>query len=74
VNLFRHCYSFYYFRLCKQELDEKYIPTIFDNHSITSVYNGQTYQIVLIDTAGKLSERCMRIYFTFYLRFRSRRI
>lgn len=33
-------------------MDEKYIPTIFDNHSITSVYNGQTYQIVLIDTAG----------------------
>jgi Rho family protein len=50
-------------RLCKQELDEKYIPTIFDNHSITSVYNGQTYQIVLIDTAGQEEYSMLRKQF-----------
>ncbi|RZC39242.1 cell division control protein 42 -like [Asbolus verrucosus] len=40
-------------RLCKKECDKEYNPTIFDNHSISSVYNGQTYDIILIDTAGQ---------------------
>ncbi|KYB27692.1 Cdc42 homolog-like Protein [Tribolium castaneum] len=40
-------------RLCGKEIDKNYTPTIFENHSISTVHNGQNYDIVLFDTAGQ---------------------
>ncbi|XP_044267539.1 cell division control protein 42 homolog isoform X2 [Tribolium madens] len=40
-------------RLCKNEIDKDYTPTIFENHSISIEHNGQNYDIVLFDTAGQ---------------------
>ncbi|KAJ3655146.1 hypothetical protein Zmor_014284 [Zophobas morio] len=40
-------------RLSQQECDNKHEPTVFDNYLVNAEHNGQSFEILLIDTAGQ---------------------
>ncbi|CAH0557180.1 unnamed protein product [Brassicogethes aeneus] len=47
-------------RISKKVFKDSYAPTIFDNTAITQVYNGKTYDLHLIDTAGQEDYKAIR--------------
>ena len=51
VNVGKSCF---FYTKALQQFPQVYIPTVFENHTTTVEYHGESYELGLWDTAGNV--------------------